>query len=59
MDLLFQQREPSAVADVPIIPNVDPHGVLGDYVKARGLQYTVDNVVGFRQQKEIQDGDDM
>ena len=44
----FIKGKPSAVTDVPIITNVDPHGVLGDYVKARGFQYTADNVVGFR-----------
>ena len=44
---------------MPITPNVDPHGVLGDYVKGRGLQYTAKNVVGFRQWKEEHDGDDM
>ena len=55
----FSRGKSSAIPDVPITPNVDPHGVLGDYVKGRGLQYTADNVVGFRQRKEEHDGDDM
>ena len=36
----FSQGKTSAIPDVPITPNVDPHGILGDYVKGRPPVYS-------------------
>jgi hypothetical protein len=54
----FGKGKTSGATDVLILPAIDPHGVLGYYLQAKGLQYTAENAVGFHQRKVVCEGDD-
>ena len=42
-----------------LIPSIlDPHGVLGTYMLAKGLRHAAENAVGFHQRKVVCDGND-